>query len=166
MKLSYASSLATILSLVTAAPSGLEIRIDPGNRPINLANGPDFDKTFECGTHSYTGKEIYLSAQRGINLQRAGETRGKHKYPHSFENDDSKGNKLQFPDDCPADTNRQEFPLMSPPYDGGKNNVKQGDERVVYYWTPGDIDYTDNPNAKYCGIMTHVGAPPGGFILC
>lgn len=94
-------------------------------------------------------------------------TSTENKYPHSFENDDSKGNKLKFPNDCPADTNRQEFPLVSPPpYDGGKNNVKQGDERVVYYWTPGDIDYTDNPNVKYCGIMTHVGAPTGGFILC
>lgn len=55
---------------------------------------------------------------------------------------------------------------MSPIYDGGKNNVKQGDERVVYYWKDGDIDYQGNPNVVYCGIMTHQGAAKGGFLLC
>ena len=60
-----------------------------------------------------------------------------------------------------------EFPLITPPpYDGGKNNVKQGDERVVYYYTPGDRTSDGNPNVEYCGIMTHVGATPGGFFLC
>ena len=53
-----------------------------------------------------------------------------------------------------------------PVYDGGKNNVNQGDERVVYYWLPGDIDYEGNPNVQFCGLMTHVGAPAGGFLLC
>lgn len=151
---------------------------------------PRYRLTLTSGKHSYTGHEIYVSVQRGVNLQRSGETRGSNQfpsitsllpgnlltlktatensYPHKFDHDDSKGNKLTFPDYCPEnDENRQEFPLVSPPpYDGGKNNVKQGDERVVYYWKPGDIDYSDNPNVLYCGIMTHDGAPTGGFKMC
>lgn len=127
---------------------------------------PPSDGTHHCGNNDYDAHDICLSAQRGIQLKIAGKTRGKNSYPHSFENDDSKGNKLSFPSWCPADTSRYEFPLMNPVYDGGKNNVKQGDERVVYYWVPGDIDYEGNPNVQYCGIMTHVGAPSGGFLLC
>ncbi|KAI4229061.1 MAG: hypothetical protein LQ349_006445 [Xanthoria aureola] len=126
-------------------------------------------KTHEwfIGTHKYSGADIYTSVQRGVALQNVDETRGKNKYPHSFDNDDSKGNKLAFPDYCPADKKRMEFPLITPPpYDGGKNNVKQGDERVVYYYTPGDRTSDGNPNVEYCGIMTHVGATPGGFFLC
>ncbi len=87
-------------------------------------------------------------------------------HPHAFDNDNSKGNLLKFPAGCPADTNRQEFPLKNPVYDGGKNNRSQGNERVVYYWKPGDLDSAGNPNAIYCGIMTHTGAPVGGFKLC
>ncbi|KAF7444315.1 guanyl-specific ribonuclease f1 [Pyrenophora tritici-repentis] len=91
-----------------------------------------------------------------------------HSYPHSFTNDDSKGNKLTFPKDCPAnDDSRYEFPLKNgSPYDGGKNNVKQGDERVVFYYEDGEISYDGNPQVYYCGIMTHKGAPSGGFLLC
>ncbi|KAL9055919.1 MAG: hypothetical protein Q9206_002939 [Seirophora lacunosa] len=84
-------------------------------------------------------------------------------YPHPFNNYEN----LAFPDGCPADGNLSEFPLVSPPpYDGGKNNVKQGDERVVYHYVSGDESYDGNSNVQYCGIMTHVGAPSGGFILC
>jgi hypothetical protein len=91
-----------------------------------------------------------------------------NQYPHSFPNDDSKGVKLTFPKDCPAnDDSRYEFPLMNgSPYDGGKNNVKQGDERVVFYYEDGEISYDGNPQVYYCGIMTHKGAAPGGFLLC
>lgn len=88
------------------------------------------------------------------------------KYPHSFQNDDSKGNKLSFPDYCPADTNRMEYPLLDPPYNGGKNNVKTGQERVVYYYVPNDDAADGHPNVNYCGVMTHTGAPSGGFLLC
>lgn len=52
------------------------------------------------------------------------------------------------------------------PYDGGKNNVKQGDERVVFYYEDGEISYEGNPRVYFCGIMTHKGAPSGGFLLC
>ncbi|MCJ1344623.1 hypothetical protein MMC31_002826 [Peltigera leucophlebia] len=189
MKFSYAASVLLALGLAIAAPAQVERRA-PSNAPINLEHGPDNDKTYHCGHKDYTGHDIYLSAQRGINLKIAGETRGRkslpdtfpllpsaiittqhslhtgNAYPHPFDNDDSKGNKLNFPSFCPADKSRYEFPLKNPVYDGGKNNVNQGDERVVYYWAPGDIDYEGNPNVQYCGIMTHVGAPSGGFVLC
>ncbi|MCJ1267424.1 hypothetical protein MMC22_007309 [Lobaria immixta] len=167
MRFLYAASLSLILGLAIAAPAPAEVdKRDPSNAPINLEHGPDNDKTYHCGNKDYTDHDIYLSAQRGINLKIAGETRGRNAYPHPFDNDDSKGNKLNFPSFCPADKSRYEFPLKVPVYDGGKNNVNQGDERVVYYWTPGDIDYEGNPNVQYCGIMTHVGAPSGGFLLC
>ncbi|KAJ0341581.1 hypothetical protein KNSL1_011064 [Colletotrichum chrysophilum] len=91
----------------------------------------------------------------------------RNQYPHPFPNDDSKGVKLNFPKDCPADDSRYEFPLMNgSPYDGGKNNVKQGDERVVFYYEDGEISYDGNPQVYYCGIMTHKGAATGGFLMC
>jgi hypothetical protein len=90
-----------------------------------------------------------------------------NKYPHPFDKDDSKGVKLTFPKECPADDSRYEYPLMNgSPYDGGKNNVKQGEERVVFYYEDGEISYDGNPQVYYCGIMTHTGAQPGGFLLC
>ncbi|KAH7347995.1 hypothetical protein BKA66DRAFT_447540 [Pyrenochaeta sp. MPI-SDFR-AT-0127] len=107
--------------------------------PIVFLLGVIQRNLFKCGDNTYTGHEIYLAAQRGTNLYHVSKTRGRKKYLRAFPNDDSKGNKLSFPKECPADDSRYEFPLMngSPydggPYDGGKNNVKQGDERVVYY---------------------------------
>lgn len=41
-----------------------------------LYNGPDHSDTFKCGNNRYTGKDIYLAAQRGTNLYLVGETRG------------------------------------------------------------------------------------------
>lgn len=100
-------------------------------------------------------------------LQEIGETRGKAKYPHSFDHDDSKGHKLNFPSYCPEDKDRMEFPLVKQgPYDGGKSNTKQGDERVVYFYEDGEVDNNGHAKATYCGIMTHVGAPKGGFLMC
>ncbi|KAL9044562.1 MAG: hypothetical protein Q9214_002311 [Letrouitia sp. 1 TL-2023] len=86
-------------------------------------------------------------------------------YPHPIDKDDSKGNKLNFPDYCPADTNRMEYPMKIPTYDGSKTNTNYGQERVVYYWK-GDTSSDGNPNVLYCGMITHTGAPSGGFKLC
>jgi hypothetical protein len=75
---------------------------------------------------------------------------GKPGYPHKFWSNDSKGNTLVFPDECPEDRenkgeNRQSFPLVNNgPYNGGKNNDKYGDQRVIYYWT-GETTYDGNP---------------------
>ena len=74
---------------------------------------------------------------------------------------------LAFPPECPIhDPNRYEYPIKKGGvYDGGKNNVKQGDERVVFYDTQ-KTNVRGNPQIYFCGIMTHKGAPTGGFKLC
>ena len=62
--------------------------------------------------------------------------------------------------------NRQEYPLQNGQYyNGGQNDTKQGEERVVYYYT-GEVDFEGHPEAHYCGIVTHVGAPTGGYVAC
>ncbi|KAL8702490.1 MAG: hypothetical protein Q9201_004330 [Fulgogasparrea decipioides] len=166
MKLSYSSLLAFLLiSATVAAPNKLEQR-EPSNAPINLDHALEEGEIKECGGNFYDDHQVYLSIQHAVNLQKVGETRGKAQYPHSFDKDDSKGNKLNFPDYCPADTNRMEYPLKVPTYDGGKSNTNTGEERVVYYWKQGDESYDGNPNVIYCGVMTHTGAPTGGFNLC
>ncbi|KAH8658168.1 hypothetical protein BX600DRAFT_439339 [Xylariales sp. PMI_506] len=169
MKFSCVNTLSLLLGIASALPAELDVRAGgtPSNNPITFENGPATAASFVCGTHTYSGQDIYIAAQRGVALQEIKDTRGRNKYPHAFDKNDSKGNTLTFPAECPADKNRQEFPLMNgSPYDGGKNNVKQGDERVVYYYEEGEIDDNGNAKAYYCGIMTHVGAPTGGFIMC
>jgi len=90
-----------------------------------------------------------------------------YKYPHAINNDDSKGHKLVFLPNCPADMNRMEYPLKKgKTYNGGKNNKKQGDERVVYYYDQSGNN-AKNPTVTYCGIITHKGAAAkGGFVNC
>lgn len=94
-------------------------------------------------------------------------TRGKAAYPHPFDHDDSKGNKLAFPDQCPeGNANRKEYPLAtSGVYNGGKNNNNPSQERVVYFYDPNVNTADGHPKVLYCGIMTHTGAPSGGFIV-
>ncbi|KAI1403207.1 hypothetical protein F4819DRAFT_236232 [Hypoxylon fuscum] len=167
MKVSIATAFYLLSTLANAIPVDTETRATPSNAPITLENGPNASDSLTCGTKTYTGHEVYLAAQHGVNLGLVGETRGKAKYPHPFDNDDSKGNKLTFPKDCPADENRKEYPLKNGGvYDGGKSNTNQGDERVVYYEEPGEIGNDGHPLVYYCGIMTHHGAPTGGFLLC
>ncbi|KAE9569842.1 Guanyl-specific ribonuclease F1 [Colletotrichum fructicola] len=169
MRFSSSASLLVLLGVASGLPteqSELEARV-PSNAPIDLHNGPDSSSSFKCGDKTYSGHEIYLAAQHGTNLHLVDETVGRNGYPHSFPNNDSKGVKLNFPKDCPADDSRYEFPLKNgSPYNGGQNNVKQGDERVVFYFKDGDTSYDGNPQVYYCGIMTHKGAATGGFLMC
>ncbi|WDK22047.1 guanyl-specific ribonuclease N1 [Colletotrichum graminicola] len=166
MRFSASASLLVLLGTANGLPTELEARV-PLNTPIDLVNGPSSSQSFKCGDKTYTGHEIYLAAQRGTNLYLVGETRGRNKYPHPYPSDDSKGNTLKFPNDCPADVNRYEFPLRNKsPYDGGRTNVNHGDERVVYYYEEGEISLDGNHRVYYCGIMTHKGAPSGGFVIC
>ncbi|KAA6406641.1 MAG: hypothetical protein FRX48_09573 [Lasallia pustulata] len=165
MKLLHASSLLLLLGVVSAVPSGLEVRDDRDKVPITLVDQPDQSASFRCGKHTYTGSDIYQAVQYAVALQSSGQTQGAHKYPQAFNNDDYKGNKLSFPNTCPADTNRQEYPLVSSPaYNGGKNNKNYRDERVVYYNKYED-DGDGHAKVYYCGIMTHDGANTGGFLL-
>ncbi|KAL8635186.1 MAG: hypothetical protein Q9228_007300 [Teloschistes exilis] len=165
MKLSYFSVALILFGAAVAAPNKLEQR-QVSNAPIHLIHGPNASDDIKCGGETYKGSQVFQSAQYGINLHLAGQTRGKAKYPHPFNNDDSKGNKLNFPSYCPADTNRMEYPLQKTTYDGGKSNTNTGQERVVYYWNGSDEGVDGHPSVQYCGVMTHTGAPTGGFLLC
>ncbi|KAL1983253.1 hypothetical protein VTN96DRAFT_351 [Rasamsonia emersonii] len=171
----FSLSIVAILSLVgaiTALPSPVnppEEQKDPPLAALTLANAPPHNEKFQCGGNTYTGYDIYVAARYGLSLYLAKQTRGRNKYPESFYSDDSKGVKLHFPPDCPADHSRYSFPLKKGgvPYNGGPNNRNQGDERVVYYYEDGEIDGdTKHPKAYYCGIMTHKGAAVGGFHQC
>ncbi|KAI1764643.1 Ribonuclease/ribotoxin [Hypoxylon sp. FL1150] len=167
MKFTITTAIFLLSSIANASRAGILTRADPPNNLVHLQNGPALSASLTCGTKTYSGKDIYLAAQYGVNLAAIGETSGKAKYPHPFNNDDSKGNKLKFPADCPADKNRKEYPLANGKvYNGGKSNSNQGDERVVYYEEPGEIGSDGHPLVYYCGIMTHHGAPTGGFLLC
>ncbi|KAF1962510.1 Ribonuclease/ribotoxin [Byssothecium circinans] len=165
MKYSSAIFLA-LLGATSALPAELESRAVT-NDPISFTNGPSLTQSFTCGGIKYTGKDIYNAAQKGTNLHIGKETRGKKLYPHPFDKNDSKGVKLVFPKECPADKDRYEYPLKkNSVYDGGKSNQSQGDERVVFYYEDGEVDDKKVNKVYYCGIMTHKGAAPGGFVLC
>ncbi|KAF6807443.1 hypothetical protein CSOJ01_08172 [Colletotrichum sojae] len=65
----------------------------------------------------------------------------------------------EFADGCPEDRNLSEYPLKKKtPYDGGRLNKNQDDERVIYYYEDGDTGYDGNPRVIYCGKVTHEGA--------
>jgi hypothetical protein len=92
MKFSISASLFVLLGVASALPTEIEAR-DPSNDPIDvsgsepprthsltipiqLINGPDSSKSYQCGDHTYTYDDIYIAAQRGTNLYLVGETRG------------------------------------------------------------------------------------------
>ncbi|KAF6832195.1 guanyl-specific ribonuclease N1 [Colletotrichum plurivorum] len=117
MRFSVLASLLVVLGAAGAHPTEIEPR-EPSNAPIDLEGRPDSSASFKCGKKKYTGREIYLAAQKGVNLYRAGETRGRKEYPHRFINDGRK-----FADGCPEDRNLSEYPLKKKtPYDGGRLN--------------------------------------------
>ncbi|KAF6809034.1 guanyl-specific ribonuclease N1 [Colletotrichum musicola] len=172
------ASLLVVLGAAGAYPTDIHSR-EPSNAPIDVGTQsrilvtespkegdhcqtqplgrPDSSASFKCEKKKYTGREICLAAQKGVNLYRMGETRGRKEYPQRFINDGRK-----FADGCPEDCNLSEYPLKKKtPYDGGPLNKTQGDERVIYYYQDGDTGYDGNPRVIYCGIMTHEGAGKG-----
>jgi hypothetical protein len=144
----------------------------------------------KIGGNSYSAHDIYLAVEYGVVLQDAGQGRGSKllarehavgftdshpekssqypngRFPHPFTV--NKGPVLGFPANCPANDDRKEYPLVNNgPYNGGLNNNKWGNERVVYMYENGEIDNDGHPQANFCGIMTHTGAAEtGGFVLC
>lgn len=86
--------------------------------------------------------------------------------PHPIWSNDSKGQHLNIPDHCPPDENRMKYPLKDPVYKGAKNNIKPGEDRVVYSWKEEDFAGDGKPIVYYGGVITHKGAPKGGFRLC
>ncbi|UNI25019.1 hypothetical protein JDV02_010727 [Purpureocillium takamizusanense] len=172
MKITLSTAIL-FLGLVSALPAEdlieLDDRAEPSNAPIDW-DGPNQSASIKCGKNTYDGHDVYLAAQHGVNLGLLSppETRGEKKFPHAFDHDDSKGVKLHFPKHCPEnDKHRQEYPLVkNGPYNGGKNNKKYGDERVVFYYDGKAQGVDGHPLVYYCGLMTHEGAAKGGFIQC
>ncbi|CBX97068.1 hypothetical protein IAQ61_007990 [Plenodomus lingam] len=213
MKFSLATSLIFLIGIASALPANVtsdgndadSFDLLAATDPIDFLQAPSQSAKKPCGGNDYTGKDILLAAQKGVNLQLAGQIRGSKyftlaykapshplylclypphsllrlfltprpnlqegKYPHAINNDDSKGHRLVFLPNCPADLNRMEYPLKKgTPYDGGKNNKGQGDERVVYYYQKGKRGNGGHPKVTYCGLITHKGAKAkGGFVNC
>ncbi|KAJ5247876.1 hypothetical protein N7468_002859 [Penicillium chermesinum] len=170
MKFTLAAASVLFLGATLALPAervvDLEARANPSNEPIDW-DGPNSSASIQCGKNTYDGLDIYLAAEYAVNLGLLSppETRGAGNYPNPFDNDDSKGNQLHFPAHCPEhDENRKEYPLVkNGPYNGGKNNRKYGDERVVFYYDGASQGVDGHPLVYYCGLITHEGAPKGGL---
>ncbi|KAK8164434.1 hypothetical protein IWX90DRAFT_416208 [Phyllosticta citrichinensis] len=159
--------LVSVLGLVSAMPLvRLGRRHDPPATPIHLQFGLDPDGSYHCGDKIYSGHEIFLAAQYGINLLNADERRGKERYPQSFD-DGTESRGIKFPSYCPANSMRYEFPLASGlPYNGGPDDKNAGDERIVFFYRNGDVGFDNHPVGSFCGIVTRKGAESDGFVLC
>ncbi|OAQ64637.2 ribonuclease domain-containing protein [Pochonia chlamydosporia 170] len=174
MKPIYIASILTTCTLTHALPPALLPRDfqplpdDPSNGPTSVVDLPH-DISKKCGTTTYTYNDIYDAASWGMKLQEKGIARGKKskeypngRFPHSYTD-----TKFDFGKNCPADDNRHEYPLVTKgPYNGGLNNNKWGNDRVVYYHEPGEIGNDGHPLGYYCGTITHSGAPTGQFVEC
>jgi hypothetical protein len=127
------------------------------------------DATMTCGSSTFAYKDIYKAVQWGEILEQENLGRGKKsteyptgRFPHSYES-----TEYTFNGHCPADGNRQTYPLIfDGPYNGGSNNNKWGDHRVVYY-SKGEEAADGNPITYFCGGLTHEGAAETGqFVQC
>ncbi|KAK8181756.1 hypothetical protein HDK77DRAFT_486240 [Phyllosticta capitalensis] len=159
--------LVFLLGSVSAIPlARLARRGDPPATPVHLEYGPDPDGMFKCGDKSYSGHEIYLAVQYGINLLVADQTRGMGQFPQTF-NSSAASQTIVPTSYCPANNMRYDFPLANGlAYNGGPNDTNAGDERVVFFYRSGDISYDSHPVGYYCGIVTRKGAASNGFVLC
>lgn len=142
---------------------------DPEMTPVtvnDLASGASMD----CGSVTFNYDDIYKATQWGTLLQETNKARGAKskqypngRFPHSYDSTD-----FTFNGDCPADENRQEYPLITDgPYNGGLSNKNWGSHRVVYYREPGEIAPDGNPIVYFCGGITHEGAAAQNlFVQC
>lgn len=102
----------------------------------------------------------------GTLLLESGVYRGKKsgefplgRFPHAYPDE-----IFTFNGHCPADNNRQEYPIMSGDvYNGGiSNNDKYGPHRAIFYIKrDGDSTPGGNPTVYFCGGLTHEGMPKG-----
>ncbi|OJJ81811.1 uncharacterized protein ASPGLDRAFT_83985 [Aspergillus glaucus CBS 516.65] len=171
MKFSMIAFLSLAGSIVALPFHPLEARDDPSLAPITLVDGPSHSDNMTCKrdsyTASYSGEDVYEAVQYAIALTQNGQARGKAKFPHSLHHNNSTGHSLNFPDSCPADKNRYEYPLEKGSYyNGGPRNQDIGDERVVFYHKDDEIDTQDHPKAYFCGLVTRGGKKTGGFRNC
>lgn len=176
MKSSIATSLILLFGAINALPqSELEKRADPDMVPVTFDQLPT--TTFTCGSTQYSAHDIYLAAQYGVLLAESDPPQGRGKksnqypngrFPHAFQMNKN-GQSLNFLPGCPDnDDARAEYPLVANgPYNGGLNNNKWGNDRVVYVHEPGEVDEDGHDKGTFCGVMTHTGASESGaFVLC
>lgn len=143
---------------------------DPSMTPVDVRDLAS-DATMTCGGTTFGYKDIYKAVQWAIILEAENLGRGKKsndvrfkngRFPHSY--DDT---TYSFNGNCPADENREEYPLIKDgPYNGGLRNTQYGDHRVIYYSNGGEAP-DGNPIAYFCGGITHEGATEEGkFLQC
>ncbi|CZT20694.1 uncharacterized protein RCC_06552 [Ramularia collo-cygni] len=142
---------------------------DPSMTPVDVLD-LDQDVKMTCGSTEFSYKDIYQAVQWGEILEQENLGRGKKskefptgRFPHSYT-----ATEFTFNDNCPADDNRQEYPLIKDgPYNGGiSNNVQWGDHRVIYY-SKGEVAADGNPIVYFCGGLTHEDADDDGeFVQC
>lgn len=142
---------------------------DPDMVPVtvnDLAEGA----TMTCGSTTFTQTDIYKAVSWGDILQDNNLARGRKstqfpngRFPHSYTN-----TQYTFNGDCPADDNRQEYPLIvAGPYNGSpQSNTNWGQHRVIYYREPGEIGSDGHDLVYFCGGVTHEGAAQGAFLQC
>ncbi|ODM20269.1 hypothetical protein SI65_03322 [Aspergillus cristatus] len=170
MKFSIIAFLSLAGSIVALPTAPLEARDNPSLAPITLVDGPSHSDNVTCkrGSYaaSYSGEDVYEAVQYAIALMQNGETRGKAKYPHSLHGNSTE-HPLNFPESCPADKSRYEYPLEKGSYyNGGPKNQTTGNERVVFYHKDDEIDTQNHPKAYFCGLITSGGKKNGEFRNC
>jgi len=167
----HASALALPIASPLATRDFTAQSDDPEAVPVTVRDLAQ-DSNAKCGASTYNHDDLYKAVQWGILLQNDGVFRGKKskeypkgRFPHSYT-----ATEFTFNNDCPSDDNRQEYPLVSNgPYNGGiSNNKKWGNDRVVYYHEPGEVDEVEgHPVGYFCGAITHSGASSSAdFVQC
>ncbi|GAM88137.1 hypothetical protein ANO11243_061680 [Dothideomycetidae sp. 11243] len=153
MQLSFSCFLAAALALVplsSAAPAPAGTIALTKRQIGNLFPS---DKFAACPNYRYSAPQAEAAAQEGVHrVPLANRING---YSHIFGNN----RKIKFDPAC-YDLVLYEFPILP-----GGNIYSGGDpkaDRVVFALSGQD----PANNGRFCGIMTHDGAPEGEFNLC
>lgn len=164
---------ATAVAIPESPASGLLARAftpqpdDPSATPVDVKDlAPN--ATMTCGSDTFSWHDIYLAVQWSTILEMENKGRGKSsgEFPNGRFPHDYTAETFTFNGNCPADSNRQEYPLIfDGPYNGGPRNGKWGQHRVIHY-SKGEEAPDGNPIVYFCGGITHVGAEPGKFTQC
>ncbi|KAB8237096.1 Ribonuclease/ribotoxin [Aspergillus alliaceus] len=101
--------------------------------------------SYTCGSNTYASSDVTAAQEAGYKLHQSGETVGKNKYPHKYNNYEG------F--DFPVDPTYYEWPILSSGnvYSGGS----PGADRVVF-----------NEKDELAGLITHSGASGNNFVAC
>lgn len=166
-------SSANAVAIPKSSASGLLARAftsqpdDPSMTPVDVRDLAS-DATMTCGSETFSQHDIYLAVQWSTILEMENKGRGKNskEFPNGRFPHDYTAETFTFNGNCPADSNRQEYPLIfDGPYNGGPRNNKWGDHRVVHY-SKDEGAPDGNPIVYFCGGITHQGAEQGKFQQC